>query len=35
MNAVTGNQIDDAGAQALAVMLESNRTLTTLDLSGV
>jgi hypothetical protein len=35
MSAITGNQIGDAGAQALAKALESNRTLTTLHLGGV
>jgi hypothetical protein len=34
MSAVTGNQIGDAGAQALGKALESNRTLTTLILYG-
>jgi hypothetical protein len=34
VSAVTGNQIGVAGAQALAKALESNHTLTTLDLFG-
>jgi hypothetical protein len=34
VNAVTVNQIGDTGAQALAVMLESNRTLKALNLGG-
>jgi hypothetical protein len=32
VSAVIGNQIGDAGAQALAKALESNRTLTALNL---
>jgi hypothetical protein len=32
VSAVTGNTIWDAGAQALATALETNRTLKTLDL---
>jgi hypothetical protein len=32
VSAITGNQIGDVGATALARALEANRTLTTLDL---
>jgi hypothetical protein len=34
VSAIAVNQIGDAGAQALAKALESNRTLTTLVLAG-
>jgi hypothetical protein len=34
LNAVIGNKLGEAGAQALATALESNHTLTTLDLNG-
>jgi hypothetical protein len=34
LSVVPGNQIRDAGAQALAKALESNRTLTALDLDS-
>jgi hypothetical protein len=34
VSAITDNQIGDAGAQALAKALESNTTLTTLNLES-